>query len=342
MERITRTNKDRRTDRKTATHLYLSVCLSYPPVCAVPTYEALQPVLSKQKIFIEYFPYHMRLGRYSHTHTHTHTSIHPLHMWCGWMCCPPCLPAGGPRETIQHMIARKNYGFTQMIVGRDHAGCKDKAGNDFYGPYDAQELAAKYEDEIGAAAASGRFTHSRALSRRTRRMCVCVCLEGIKTIPFKAMVYYPDEDRYVTKEAAKEQGCVGCPPPSLPPSLPPFLPKHTCTIFLSPSLSLCVSCVCVQVEDDEHLRHRVPSAHQCWRERARVVRLLGGCQAPPGLLPLLHGRQRVIHRGNRAEAQQGQSPQHTTAQLSTSLTVCGCVVLCCVVLWCVVFRRRWC
>lgn len=36
----------------------------------------------------------------------------------------------GPRETIQHLICRKNYGFTQMIIGRDHAGCKDINGED--------------------------------------------------------------------------------------------------------------------------------------------------------------------------------------------------------------------
>jgi sulfate adenylyltransferase len=48
------------------------------------------------------------------------------------------------------MIIRKNYGVTHFIVGRDHAGPgKDSNGKDFYGPYDARELAKKYADEVG-------------------------------------------------------------------------------------------------------------------------------------------------------------------------------------------------
>ena len=57
---------------------------------------------------------------------------------------------GGPREAVWHGIIRRNHGCTHMIVGRDHAGPgKNSQGQDFYGPYDAQELFRQHESEIG-------------------------------------------------------------------------------------------------------------------------------------------------------------------------------------------------
>ncbi|RME56887.1 MAG: sulfate adenylyltransferase, partial [Deltaproteobacteria bacterium] len=63
---------------------------------------------------------------------------------------PLAMRMAGPREALWHAIIRKNYGCTHFIVGRDHAGPgNDRNGKPFYGPYDAQEMVARYADELG-------------------------------------------------------------------------------------------------------------------------------------------------------------------------------------------------
>jgi sulfate adenylyltransferase len=81
---------------------------------------------------------------------------------------PFAMRMGGPREAIWHALIRKNYGCTHLIVGRDHAGPgKDTDGKPFYGPYEAQEIFAKHEEEI-----------------------------GVTQVPFQMMVYLEDKDKY--------------------------------------------------------------------------------------------------------------------------------------------------
>jgi sulfate adenylyltransferase len=81
---------------------------------------------------------------------------------------PLAMRMAGPREALLHAIVRRTYGCTHFIVGRDHAGPgNDRSGRPFYGPYAAQELVHRHQEEI-----------------------------GIHMVPFREMVYVADEDRY--------------------------------------------------------------------------------------------------------------------------------------------------
>jgi sulfate adenylyltransferase len=67
-----------------------------------------------------------------------------------WAYLPYSMHMAGPREAVQHMILRKNFGCTHFIVGRDMAGSKScLTGEDFYGMYDAQLAARKAAEELG-------------------------------------------------------------------------------------------------------------------------------------------------------------------------------------------------
>ncbi len=94
-----------------------------------------------------------------------------------WSYLPYAMHMAGPREALQHMIIRRNYGCTHFIIGRDMAGCKSSlTGDDFYGPYDAQNFAKECAPEL-----------------------------TMETVPSLNLVY-TDEEGYVTAEHAEARG----------------------------------------------------------------------------------------------------------------------------------------
>jgi sulfate adenylyltransferase len=81
---------------------------------------------------------------------------------------PLAVRMAGPRAGLWHGIINRNYGANHFIVGRDRV-CpgRDIQGRHFYDSFDVQKLFRGYEREI-----------------------------GVRMIPFKEMVYLPDEDIY--------------------------------------------------------------------------------------------------------------------------------------------------
>jgi sulfate adenylyltransferase len=81
---------------------------------------------------------------------------------------PLAMRMAGPREALWHALIRRHYGANYLIVGRDHAGPgKDSSGRAFYGPYEAQDLLARFGAEL-----------------------------GVGLVRFSEMVYLVDEARY--------------------------------------------------------------------------------------------------------------------------------------------------
>lgn len=87
----------------------------------------------------------------------------------------------GPREAVWHGLIRKNHGCTHFIVGRDHAGPgKNSAGEDFYGPYDAQDLFQQHQEEIGIEMVD--FKHMVWVEDRAEYMPVNEVPEGASVL----------------------------------------------------------------------------------------------------------------------------------------------------------------
>merc|ERR1712127_493650 len=93
-----------------------------------------------------------------------------------WAYLPYSMHMAGPREAIQHMMIRKNFGCTHFIIGRDMAGSKSSVtGDDYYGAYDAQDIAIENAERL-----------------------------GVTPVPSLNLVY-TEEEGYVTADEAKEK-----------------------------------------------------------------------------------------------------------------------------------------
>lgn len=89
---------------------------------------------------------------------------------------PLAMRMAGPREAVWHAIIRKNFGCTHLIVGRDHAGPgNDGQGRPFYGAYEAQELLARHQEEL-----------------------------GVTMVPFHNLVYAQSRAQYVPEDEIQE------------------------------------------------------------------------------------------------------------------------------------------
>ena len=94
-----------------------------------------------------------------------------------WAYLPYSMHMAGPREAIQHMMIRKNFGCTHFIIGRDMAGSKSSVtGDDFYGAYEAQDIARANAEKL-----------------------------GVTPVPSLNLVY-TEEEGYVTADVAEEKG----------------------------------------------------------------------------------------------------------------------------------------
>jgi len=116
------------------------------------------------------------IDHYSRIRCYEHLISHYPEQSTALSLLPLAMRMGGPREAVWHAIIRKNFGCTHFIVGRNHADPGNNSkGEPFYGPYDAQELLEKYQDEI-----------------------------GIRMVPFQMMVYVQERAEYVPVDEVKE------------------------------------------------------------------------------------------------------------------------------------------
>jgi sulfate adenylyltransferase len=95
---------------------------------------------------------------------------------------PNAVRMAGPREALLNAIIRQNHGCSHIIIGPEHAappGAREQ-GQRFYPRYAAQELVARYQNEL-----------------------------KIQMYPVKEMAYVPKTGRFMNLEEIERDGLVG-------------------------------------------------------------------------------------------------------------------------------------
>lgn len=122
------------------------------------------------------------LHYYARVHCYQAIRRHYPHNLAMLSLLPMAVRMAGPREALLNAIVRQNYGCTAFIVGPEHAAPPEvrSGGQRFYPRYAAQELVARYQEEL-----------------------------GIRMIPVKEMHYVPEEDEFIPVEKIEKEGKKG-------------------------------------------------------------------------------------------------------------------------------------
>lgn len=119
------------------------------------------------------------LHYYARVHCYQAVQRHYQHNLAMLSLLPIAVRMAGPREALLNAIVRQNYGCSHFIVGPEHAAPPDvrSGGPRFYPTYAAQELMAKYQDEL-----------------------------DIRIVPIKEMRYVSEDDQFLPAEKIERQG----------------------------------------------------------------------------------------------------------------------------------------
>ena len=118
------------------------------------------------------------LHYYARVHCYQAIRRHYPHDFALLSLLPMAVRMAGPREALLNAIVRQNYGCSHFIIGPEHAAPPDVrvGGKRHYPKYAAQELAARYQDEL-----------------------------AIRILPIREMFYVPECDQFLPIEQIEKE-----------------------------------------------------------------------------------------------------------------------------------------